>query len=76
MTRPETTLDFPGKGLIVAGERLLLVEDSNELRNFLAETVLIGAGYDVLTASDGDEGLILARDLGRLCLGLDPGPGP
>jgi two-component system phosphate regulon sensor histidine kinase PhoR len=49
--------------LIVAGERLLLVEDSDELRHFLAETVLAGAGYDVLAAADGTEGLVLARDL-------------
>jgi two-component system phosphate regulon sensor histidine kinase PhoR len=47
----------------VSGERLLLVEDSNEVRHFLAETVLAGAGYDVLAAADGAEGLILARDL-------------
>jgi two-component system phosphate regulon sensor histidine kinase PhoR len=48
---------------MVAGERILLVEDSDEARHFLAETVLGGAGYDVLTAVDGDEGFVLARDL-------------
>ncbi len=47
----------------MAGERLLLVEDASELRHFLAETVLAGAGYDVLAAADGAEGLTLARDL-------------
>jgi two-component system, OmpR family, phosphate regulon sensor histidine kinase PhoR len=47
----------------VAGERLLLVEDAPELRHFLADTVLRGAEYDVLTARDGVEGLTLARDL-------------
>ena len=63
MTRPETTPETTRKGLIVAGERLLLVEDSSELRHFLAETVLAGVGYDVLAAADGAEGLVLARDL-------------
>ncbi len=47
----------------MAGERLLLVEDASELRHFLAETVLAAAGYDVLAAADGAEGLTLARDL-------------
>jgi two-component system phosphate regulon sensor histidine kinase PhoR len=47
----------------VTGERILLVEDSEESRHFLAETVLAGAGYDVLTAANGEEGLVLARDL-------------
>jgi two-component system phosphate regulon sensor histidine kinase PhoR len=47
----------------VTGERILLVEDSEEFRHFLAETVLVGAGYDVLTAANGEDGLVLARDL-------------
>jgi signal transduction histidine kinase/DNA-binding response OmpR family regulator len=45
------------------GERILLVEDSAQMRSFLANDVLSPAGYDVLTATDGDEGLTLARDL-------------
>jgi two-component system NtrC family sensor kinase len=47
----------------VAGERILLVEDSEEFRHFLGGRVLPSAGYDVLTAANGDEGLTLARDL-------------
>jgi len=47
----------------VAGERILLVEDAAEVRQFLADTVLRFAGYDVLTAANGAEGLTLARDL-------------
>ncbi len=47
----------------MAGERILLVEDSSDVRHFLADVVLTGAGYDVLTATNGDEGLVLGRDL-------------
>jgi len=47
----------------VAGERILLVEDAIEVRRFLAESVLASAGYDVLTAANGEEGFTLARDL-------------
>jgi two-component system NtrC family sensor kinase len=46
----------------VAGERVLFVEDADEIRHFLAE-VLTSAGYDVLTGADGAEGFTLARDL-------------
>lgn len=44
-------------------ERILVVDDAAEIREFLAHTVLAGEGYDVLTAANGEEGLILARDL-------------
>jgi signal transduction histidine kinase/DNA-binding response OmpR family regulator len=47
----------------VAGERILLVEDAAEIRHAIANEVLRPAGYDVLTARDGAEGLTLARDL-------------
>lgn len=46
----------------MAGERVLFVEDADEIRHFLAE-VLTSAGYDVLTGADGAEGFTLARDL-------------
>ncbi|MCZ2097220.1 MAG: response regulator [Anaerolineae bacterium] len=46
----------------MAGERVLFVEDADEIRHFLAE-VLTSAGYDVLTGADGTEGFTLARDL-------------
>lgn len=49
--------------ITVSGERILLIEDAAELRHFLADDVLRPAGYDVLTAVDGDEGYTLARDL-------------
>ncbi|MBN1565743.1 MAG: response regulator [Anaerolineae bacterium] len=47
----------------MTGERILLIEDSDELRPFLAGTILTGAGFDVMTAANGVEGLALARDL-------------
>ncbi len=47
----------------MTGERILLVEDSMELRHFLVGDILRPAGYDVLSAVDGDEGFTLARDL-------------
>ncbi|GIV82320.1 MAG: hypothetical protein KatS3mg051_1674 [Anaerolineae bacterium] len=47
----------------MAGERILLVEDTPELRSHLADEVLRPAGYDVITAQDGAEGFTLARDL-------------
>jgi len=47
----------------VTGERILLVEDTPELRSHLADEVLRPAGYDVITAQDGAEGFTLARDL-------------
>jgi len=47
----------------VAGERILLVEDTDELRQHLATRVLRPAGYEVLTAQDGAEGFTLAREV-------------
>lgn len=44
-------------------ERILVVDDSAPIREFVAHTVLAAEGYDVLTAADGNEGLVLARDL-------------
>lgn len=45
----------------MAGERILLVEDTDELRQHLATRVLRPAGYEVFTAQDGAEGFTLAR---------------
>ncbi len=44
-------------------ERILVVDDSAPIREFIAHTVLAKEGYDVLTAADGKEGLVLAQDL-------------
>ena len=40
--------------------RILVVDDSADIREFLQETLLEPAGYQVLTASDGEEGLQIA----------------
>jgi two-component system NtrC family sensor kinase len=44
-------------------ERILVIDDSAPIRDFIAHTVLAAEGYDVLTAADGQEGLVLAQDL-------------
>lgn len=44
-------------------ERILVVDDSAPIREFIAHTVLASEGYEVLTAADGKEGLVLAQDL-------------
>lgn len=41
--------------------RILIIEDDNEVREYL-ESVLSRAGYDVIPASNGKEGLALFRE--------------
>jgi two-component system NtrC family sensor kinase len=41
----------------VAGERVLIIDDDRSARDFLANQVLQPAGYDVLLARDGADGL-------------------
>lgn len=41
----------------MSGERILVVDDSKEVRDFLADTVLATEGFIVNTARDGKEGL-------------------
>jgi len=41
----------------VARERILVIDDSAEIRGFLRDTILGPQGYDVITAHDGREGL-------------------
>ncbi len=43
-------------------ETILVVEDSAELRDFLADSLLRPLGYTVLTAADGQAGLQAAQD--------------
>ena len=47
----------------MAGQRVLLVENTHELRQHLANRVLRPAGYEVVAAQDGAEGFTLAREL-------------
>jgi two-component system NtrC family sensor kinase len=44
----------------VAGERILVVDDSSQIRAALRRTVLEPEGYEVLTAPDGQAGLEMA----------------
>jgi len=50
------------RSVALAGERILIVDDSAEARDFLAEYVLRPNGYEPLTARDGREGLLMARE--------------
>src|SRR5437868_4263760 len=43
-------------------ERILVVDDSNSIRDFLRQ-LLPTEGYDVITARNGEEGLLLAQEL-------------
>ncbi len=46
----------------MAAAKILVVDDSREIREFLADTVLRSAGYDVLVAPDGRTGFRLAQE--------------
>lgn len=47
----------------MSNELILVAEDSSEIRQFLEETVLRGAGYRVHSVGDGLSALTLAREL-------------
>lgn len=47
----------------MAGERILVVDDGKENREFLVEYILQPNGYDPLVARDGKEGLDMALEL-------------
>jgi two-component system NtrC family sensor kinase len=44
----------------VAGERILVIDDSQQIRSALRQVILEPEGYRVLTAADGQAGLALA----------------
>ncbi len=44
----------------MAGERVLVIDDSKQAREFVAEYVLKPSGFDVVAARDGAEGIRLA----------------
>lgn len=47
----------------MAGELVLIADDSREIRRFLEDTVLIPAGYRVRSVGDGMSALALAQEL-------------
>ncbi|MCJ7825128.1 MAG: response regulator, partial [Anaerolineales bacterium] len=47
----------------MAGELVLVADDSREIRRFLEDTVLIPAGYRVRSVGDGMSALALAQEL-------------
>ncbi len=46
----------------MAGERVLIIDDSNEVRDIIANLILEPAGYRVLTASNGADGFRLITE--------------
>lgn len=54
----------------MAGEKILLVEDDSELRGIVSK-YLIKEGYEVVTASDGEEGVRLAGEENPVLILLD-----
>jgi two-component system NtrC family sensor kinase len=44
----------------VAGEKILVIDDSAEIRTFLGDDILGPEGYSVISARDGQEGLLRA----------------
>lgn len=54
----------------MAGEKILLVEDDSELRGIVSK-YLIKEGYEIVTASDGEEGVRLAGEENPVLILLD-----
>lgn len=54
----------------MAGEKILAVDDSPTIVEMI-KAILVGAGYDVVTAADGKEALELARTSGAVLIILD-----
>jgi two-component system NtrC family sensor kinase len=53
----------------MSGERILIVDDSDELRNFLSQEVLPQCGYQTLAAADGEQALrLIAKEQPDLVL--------
>lgn len=54
----------------MAGEKILAVDDSPTIVEMI-KAILVGAGYEVVTAADGKEALELARSSGAQLIVLD-----
>jgi len=46
----------------LAGERVLIIDDSDEVRDIIANLILEPAGYRVLTANNGSDGFRMVRE--------------
>jgi signal transduction histidine kinase/FixJ family two-component response regulator len=51
-----------GKEIYLANERVLVIDDGKDIRDFLVESILLPNGYQVLAARDGADGLRKALD--------------
>ena len=49
-------------------ERILVIEDSEEITSFLVDTILKPSGYEPLLASNGEDGLRMALEHIRLAV--------
>src|SRR3989442_11154278 len=58
---PVTVIDPSLTSVILPSGRLLIVVDDDRLERKLAKIWFSSAGFNVLVAGDGDEGLALAR---------------
>lgn len=68
----ESTTTPPKSGLTAAArEDLILIIDDDEAARSLLIRLLTGGGFEVETASDGDSGLRLAKQLQPLAITLD-----
>jgi len=47
----------------MTSKRILLVDDSQETRSFVADKILAPEGYEVITAPNGDEALTITRTM-------------
>jgi len=57
----ETAAAPPGAAGRGQGETVLIIDDDDDIRS-VAERILVRAGFDVITAADGDQGLALAAE--------------
>jgi len=68
--RSEAEIELPEEMLPEPGSAILVIDDDDDARDLLRRT-LEEAGYTIVTASRGDQGLALARRLRPLLITLD-----
>ena len=67
---PEITIETRGEAEPLAGRKILVVDDEEDVRTFLV-TVFEDAGAEVISASDGDEAIAMAREQHPDLISLD-----